>query len=177
VLLDRFAAAVAGRGRVCDVGCGPGHVGRYLATRGVEVFGIDLSPRMVELARRLTPGIPFEQGDMLALALPDAALAGVAAFYSLIHLERHVVARALGELTRVLVPGGRMLIAFHGGSGLVHAEEWFGEKISISATLFEPDEMRGYMEAVGLRVDEVTAREPYDFEYPTRRVYTAATRR
>src|SRR5439155_15857605 len=55
-LLDRFAAAVAGRGRVCDVGCGPGHVGRYLAARGVEVFGLDLSPRMVELARRLNPG-------------------------------------------------------------------------------------------------------------------------
>ena len=35
-LLDRFAAAVAGRGRVCDVGCGPGHVGRYLAARGVS---------------------------------------------------------------------------------------------------------------------------------------------
>jgi len=35
-LLDRFAAAAAGRGRVCDVGCGPGHVGRYLAARGVS---------------------------------------------------------------------------------------------------------------------------------------------
>ena len=110
-LLDRFAAAVAGRGRVCDVGCGPGHVGRYLAARGVEVFGLDLSPRMVELARRLNPGIPFD------------------------------------------------------------------EKISISATLFEPDEMRGYMEAAGLAVDDISARDPYDFEYPTRRVYAAATKR
>src|SRR5206468_4038248 len=105
--LDRFAAAVAGRGRVGDVGCGPGHVGRYLAARGVDVFGLDLSPRMVELARRRNPGIPFEQGDMLALALADASLAGIVAFYSLIHLARDTVARALGELTRVLVPGGR----------------------------------------------------------------------
>jgi len=175
--LDRFAAAVAGRGRVGDVGCGPGHVGRYLAARGVDVFGLDLSPRMVELARRLNPGIPFEQGDMLALALADASLAGIVAFYSLIHLDRRVVTRALGEMTRVMAPGGLMLIAFHGGSGQVHAEDWFGEKISISATLFEPDEMRRYMEATGLAVDDVTARDPYDFEYPTRRVYAAATKR
>jgi len=176
-LLDRFAAAVAGRGRVCDVGCGPGHVGRYLAARGVEVFGLDLSPRMVELARRLNPGIRFELGDVLGLALPEASLAGIVAFYSLIHLDRRVVTRALGEMTRVMAPGGLMLIAFHGGSGQLHAEDWFGEKISISATLFEPDEMRGYMEATGLAVDDVTARDPYDFEYPTRRVYAAATKR
>jgi SAM-dependent methyltransferase len=176
-LLDRFAAAVAGRGRVCDVGCGPGHVGRYLAARGVDVFGLDLSPRMVELARRLNPGLGFEQGDVLALALSDASLAGIAAFYSLIHLARDTVARALGELTRVLAPGGRLLIAFHGGSGEVHAEEWFGEKISMRATLFEPDEMRGAMEAAGLVVDAVTARDPYDFEYPTRRVYAVAMKR
>src|SRR5439155_1024284 len=115
-----------------------GHVGRYLAARGVDVFGLDLSPRMVELARRRNPGIPFEQGDMLALALADASLAGIVAFYSLIHLARDTVARALGELTRVLAPGGRMLIAFHGGSGQVHAEDGFGEKISMRATLFDP---------------------------------------
>src|SRR2546425_7075618 len=85
--------------------------------------------------------------------------------------------RALEEMTRVMAPGGLMLIAFHGGSGQVHAEDWFDEKLSISATLFEPDEMRGYMEAAGLAVDDISARDPYDFEYPTRRVYAAATKR
>src|SRR5439155_313770 len=45
-LLDRFAARLSGRGLVCDVGCGPGHVGRYLAERGVDVFGLDLSTDM-----------------------------------------------------------------------------------------------------------------------------------
>ena len=87
-LLDRFAARVKGRGRVCDVGCGPGHVGRYLADRGVDVFGLDLSPAMVVLARELNPTMTFAQGDMRALALPGASLAGIVAFYSLIHLER-----------------------------------------------------------------------------------------
>ena len=51
----------------CDMGCGPGHVARYLHERGVPVCGVDLSPELVKLARRLTPDIPFEQGDMRAI--------------------------------------------------------------------------------------------------------------
>lgn len=176
-LLDRFAASVAGRGRVCDVGCGPGHVGRYLSERGVDVFGLDLSPGMVALARDLNPAMRFEQGDMLALHLPDGALAGIVAFYSLIHLERAAVTRALAELARVLAPGGALLIAFHGGEGQVHAEDWFGQGVSIDATLFQPAEMAAYMEHAAFSVDEVVTRSPYEFEYPSQRVYARGTKR
>src|SRR6266851_7769906 len=63
-LLDRFAEEVRGLGPACDMGCGPGHISRYLYQREVPVLGIDLSPRMVELARALTPGIEFHQGNM-----------------------------------------------------------------------------------------------------------------
>ncbi len=176
-LLDPFAARLAGKGRVCDIGCGPGHVGRYLADRGVEVFGIDLSPGMVALARRLSPAIDFEQGDLRALRLPDASLAGIVAFYSIIHLERPAAVRALAEMARVLVPGGALLLAFHGGVGEVHADDWFGKGVSIDATLFEPGEMAGYMEQAGFRVEEVVTREPYEFEYQSRRVYARGATR
>jgi trans-aconitate methyltransferase len=64
-LLDRFAARVRDVGLVCDMGCGPGQVARYLYERGVEVCGIDLSPAMVERARHLNPGVEFRQGDFL----------------------------------------------------------------------------------------------------------------
>src|ERR1700676_3820454 len=80
-LLDRFAAAVRDVGPVCDLGCGPGHVARYLHERGVQVFGVDLSAGMVEQASCLTPTIPFRQGDMLALEATDESWAGIAAFY------------------------------------------------------------------------------------------------
>ena len=80
-LLDRFAASVRDLGPACDVGCGPGHVARYLHERGVHVSGVDLSPAMVERARRLTPAVEFRQGDMTALAAPDGAWAGIVAFY------------------------------------------------------------------------------------------------
>ena len=72
-LLDRFASRVQGRRPVCDLGCGPGHVARYLHGRGVQVVGIDLSPMLVAQARKLNPGIQFQQGNMRALDIEDGA--------------------------------------------------------------------------------------------------------
>jgi SAM-dependent methyltransferase len=176
-LLDRFAARLRGRGRVCDVGCGPGHVGRYLAERGVDVYGLDLSASMVLLARRLNPTMRFEQGDLRALSLPDAALDGIVAFYSLIHLRRADVAGALTELARVLRRGGLILLAFHGGEGEVHADDWFGRGVSIDATLHQPADMAAALERAGFGVEAVETRAPYEFEYPTTRVYAAGVKR
>ncbi len=85
-LLDRLAERVRGLGPVCDMGCGPGHIARYLHERGVEVCGVDIAPGMVEQARQLNPEIAFMQGNMLALDLADEAWGGIAAFYSIIHL-------------------------------------------------------------------------------------------
>src|ERR1700694_1055011 len=64
MLLDAFAADCTGRGPVLDVGCGPGHIARYLSDRGANAAGLDLSPAMVELARKLNPGPRFRVGDM-----------------------------------------------------------------------------------------------------------------
>src|SRR5580700_4001859 len=79
-LLDRFALEVVGHGEVCDMGCGPGHVARYLHDAGTTIFGLDLSPAMLVHARRLNPGMDFREGDMLALNLPGNSLAGITAF-------------------------------------------------------------------------------------------------
>jgi SAM-dependent methyltransferase len=128
-LLDRFAAGVRDVGPACDMGCGPGHVARYLHEHGVQVCGVDLSPTMVERARAMVPGVEFRQGDMMTLDAPDGAWAGIAAFYSLIHIPRDAMARSLGELRRVLRPGGLLLLAFHIGDDAVHLDEWWGQKV------------------------------------------------
>src|SRR5689334_11444006 len=78
-LLDCLVELTRGRGMVADIGCGPGQIARYLADHGAEATGIDLAPEMVKLAQRLSPDIPFQQGDMLALDLEDDSLAGIAA--------------------------------------------------------------------------------------------------
>ena len=175
-VLDRYAASVRGRGRVCDLGCGPGQIARYLAARGVEAFGIDASVAMVTTARRLNPTLDFQQGNFYALDLADGSLAGIAAFYSLIHCERRALPRAVRELHRVLAPGGRLLMAVHAGTGEVTREEAYGKRTALVATLFSQAEVRDALGGAGLRVDELTLRPPYDFEYPSTRIYALSTR-
>ena len=159
-LLDRFASRVRGVGPVCDMGCGPGHVARYLHERGVQVTGVDLSPVMVQHARTLNPGIEFKQGNMRSLDIEDEAWAGIAAFYSIIHIPRHEVALVLTELKRVLRPKGLLLLAFHMGDGVVHLDEWWGQRVSVDFIFFRTGEMAGFLESAGFEVGEIVEREP-----------------
>ena len=124
-MLAAFAEVVraGGAGPVADVGCGPGRVTGYLNDLGLPVFGIDLSPEMIAVARRTYPGLRFEVGSMLALDLPDAALGGVLAWYSLIHIPDERVPEAFAEFYRVLAPGGLVLLAFQVGDEVVHVAE------------------------------------------------------
>jgi SAM-dependent methyltransferase len=176
-LLDRFAARVREVGPVCDMGCGPGQVARYLNQRGVEVCGVDLSPAMVERARRLVPGVEFRQGDMLALDAPDGAWAGIAAFYSLIHIPREDMPQALKELRRVLRPGGVLLVAIHIGDETIHLDEWWGQKVCVDFFFFRSEEVAAWLRDAGFEVEEIVEREPYpEVEHQSRRAYVFARR-
>jgi len=174
-LLDRFAESLQGDGVVCDIGTGPGHVARYLHDRGGKVCGIDLSAAMVERARSLNPGIEFRQGNMFALDIADETFAGITGFYALVNIPRPEIVRALGELRRVLKPGGILLLAFHIGNHTLHQEEWWGAEVSLYFYFFRANEMTGYLKAAGFEIDEVIEREPYpEIEQQNRRAYIFA---
>ncbi|HEX8035822.1 MAG TPA: class I SAM-dependent methyltransferase [Ktedonobacterales bacterium] len=174
LLLDAFAARTRVHGEVWDIGCGPGHVGRYLHERGVSVCGLDLSERMIACARELNPVMPFRQGSMLALDTPADSLAGIVCFYAIIHLRRNEAVSALSEFWRTLQPGSPVLLAFHGGAGELHSIEMLGEPVDVTATLFEGDEMAGYASDAGFIDVDIQERPPYEFEYQSRRVYLLA---
>ena len=169
-LLDRFVASV--EGRICDLGCGPGHVTRYLHERGADAFGIDLSPGMIEQAKLRNPSLTFEQGDMRALKLDDDSLGGILLLYSIIHIPRDEVTGVLRELRRVLKPGGQLLVGFHKGQEILHQAELWGKVVNLDAYFFEPDEMTRYLEAAGFDIAEVIERPPYpEVEYQSHRAY------
>lgn len=175
-ILDQFAGRLRGRGVVCDMGCGPGQIGRYLADRGLPVVGVDLSPGMLAQAAALNPDIPFRAGDMRALDEPDGAWAGIAAFYSIIHIPPGEVVAALAEMRRVLRPGGLLLLAFHIGDEVVRPDEMMGQPVALDFWFYTPEQMRGWLEQAGYAVEEVTEREPYapDVEHQSRRAYMLA---
>lgn len=177
-LLEHFAERLRGHGEVCDLGCGPGHVARYLSERGLNVIGVDLSPGMVAQAAVLNPGIPFRVGDMLALDVPDDSWAGIVAFYSIIHIPREQVVAALREMRRVLAPGASLLLAFHIGNETLHVAEMWEQTVTLDFTFFEPAEMVSYLEQAGFAVEEAIERDPYapDVEHQSRRAYILANK-
>jgi SAM-dependent methyltransferase len=177
-LLTRFADDVRGRGLVYDLGCGPGQTTVFLHKCGVEVRGLDLSPELVREARERNPGVVFEQGDMLALPILDAALAGVTAFYAIVHFSKDDLQRAFTEMHRALQPGGRLLLAFHIGEGSIHVEEFLGRPVEVDFMFFTPTRIAADLIKAGFVVDKVVERDPYpDVEYPSRRAYLFAHRK
>jgi SAM-dependent methyltransferase len=174
-LLNRFAEEVRERGTAADLGCGPGHVARYLHDQGVRMLGLDLSPEMIRWATRRNPEIEFRVGDLRALDLPDASLAGIVAFYSVIHLEPSELGTALREFRRVLAPTGVLLVAFHIGEQTVHLDELFEQAVSLDFHFLQPSAVIAALQAAGFLVTEIVEREPYpDAEYPSRRCYLFA---
>jgi SAM-dependent methyltransferase len=123
--LDLFAK-LAGSGPVLDVGCGPGRVVGLLAERGLPVIGVDLSPGMIEVARRDHPDLDFRVGSMTELDLPDGELGGVVSWWSIIHLPREVVPQAFAEFHRVLASDGILLLGFHLGDESTHKTSGYG---------------------------------------------------
>ncbi len=176
--LDDYANAVRSLGRVVELGCGPAHVAAYLATRGVTVSGLDLSPNMVEQAGRLFPGLEVVVGDMLDLPFDDRSLCGVVAFYSIIHFHDGQLARAFSEMARTLIPGGLAALAFHVGDDVLHRTEWWGEAIVLDARYLPTEHVAGLLREQGFEVTRSSEREPYPpaIEYQSRRAYLIARR-
>jgi SAM-dependent methyltransferase len=171
-LLNRFAEAVKGQGTVVDLGCGPGHVAKYLHDQGVEVFGIDLSPGMIQCATELCPGINFFVGDMRRLECTDGQFAGIVAFYSIVHFDSSELEPVFAECHRVLANGGFMLIAFHAGDEVVHADDLWEQPVSLDFRFHQPSQVIHLLRNAGFVVAETSERDPYhDVEYPSRRCY------
>jgi SAM-dependent methyltransferase len=174
-LLNRFAEEVRGRGPVADLGCGPGHVAGYLRERGATIFGIDFSPRMVDVARGLQPDIEFRVEDMRRMSAPDASLAGAVLFYSIVHLDSTELRPFFQEVRRVLMPGGLALVSFHVGEGVLHRDELFGAEVCLDFRFHDPGSVTQALRSADLAVVEHVEREPYEgAEYPSRRCYLLA---
>jgi SAM-dependent methyltransferase/heme-degrading monooxygenase HmoA len=173
--LDQFVRLLDGRGPVWDIGCGPGDVTRHLHDRGVDVCGIDLSPAMIAEARLAHPGIAFSVGDLANLAATADSLAGIVAFYSLIHLPPQEMQSVLNVFGRYLQRDGLLLIALHAGEGVNEVNEWFGKPVSLHGYFFQPAQLIDMLQRAGFVVESSLSRPPYpDIEFPSERIYLLA---
>jgi SAM-dependent methyltransferase len=174
-VLGAFAATVlaAGGGPVLDAGCGTGRITGHLAALGLDVSGVDLSPGMVDVARRTLPDLPFAVGTMADLAVADGTLAGALAWYSIIHTPPADRPAVFDELARVLAPGGHLVVAFQVGNERVRLEHAYGHDLTLDAYRLDPDTIAAELEAAGLPVTARLVRDPVAPE-PQQQAYLLA---
>lgn len=163
-LLAAFAeqARAQALGPVADLGCGPGHVTAYLTALGVDMRGIDLSPRMIDLARSRFADIPFAVGSMTRLEIAEGSLGGIVAWFSTHHSPPEMLAEIYREFARTLAPGARLLLGTHVGNG-EHARPtsgYGGHPVSYESFLLPPERIRGMLGAAGFAVEWHTVEEP-----------------
>jgi ubiquinone/menaquinone biosynthesis C-methylase UbiE len=161
VMLDAFAELVgSGGGPVVEVGCGPGRITGYLRSLGLDVSGVDLSPAMIEVARRRCPGVEFSVGSMTALEAADGSLAGLVAWYSIIHTPPSVLPAVFAEFRRVLRDDGLVLLAFQVGDEVVHVEQAYGHAgLAVDAYRLSPDLVASLLVDAGFAVEARLVRE------------------
>lgn len=172
-MLTAFAEHVR-PGPVADVGCGPGQVAAYLLERGVHTIGVDLSPGMVEVARARNRGLEVHLASMLELPFEQEHLAGLVAFYSLIHLPAAKRAEAYAEFFRVVRQGGWVLVAFHAGDEVRHLDSWLDRPVSVDFYALQAHEVADGLRTAGFVLDATLIRGPYPGEVDTDRAYLLA---
>ena len=175
-VLDAGMRRVTAQGPLLDVGCGPAQVGAYLAERGVPVVGVDLTVGMLEVAQRRTAArLSLVCGDMRSLPVRSRSCAGATMFYSLQHVPRADITKVFGELRRVLVQGGIIVVATHLGEGELYISEFLGHHVDpVGGTLHTQEELEKALMGESFVLEEIRHRDPLPHEHQSERVYIIA---
>jgi SAM-dependent methyltransferase len=121
---------------------------------GLDIVGIDLSPAMVDVARREHPGLRFGVGSMTDLDLADASVAGLLAFWSLVHVPDHALPGVFGHFRRALRPGGPLLLGFHvGDTSRLKTEGYGGHPMKVHVHRRQPAQVAALLREAGFTVE------------------------
>jgi ubiquinone/menaquinone biosynthesis C-methylase UbiE len=173
LILSQFAKENKDKGKMIDLGCGPGQTTNYLHEAGItSIIGTDISIGMVEKARQLNPNIQFEVADMLDLSYSDSTLGSAVAFYSIVHFTEAELKKAFSEIKRVLKDGGQFLFSFHIGNETIHLDTFMETQVNIDFYFFETENILKLVKECGFRIIDAIERYPYpDVEHPSKRAY------
>jgi ubiquinone/menaquinone biosynthesis C-methylase UbiE len=120
-----------------DVATGPGALAAAAANRGAQAVGVDLSPRMIELARRLHPGIDFREAEVEHLPFADCTFDAVVCGFGLGHFPRPEA--AVAECVRAVKPGGRIALSWWDDPARQRIQGIFRETIAELDVTLPPD--------------------------------------
>ncbi len=158
---------------ICDAGCGPcGHITNYIFQKGINIIGIDISEKCIEIAQYHYPAIQFETGDFTKLNYRDNYFDGLISYYSLIDTPRIYLSSAFNEFNRVLKKNGYLLLAVKEGESEGFANDLLGIKTEIYYSLFTEEEIKTYLENTGFEIITMKRRIPYKDELEINRIFS-----
>lgn len=172
-LYDLFFERVVNKGMALEIGCGPGEIANYLKMKGLDIIGLDISEKMIEVAKKLNPFINFRLGDVFDLEFENNSIAGIVAPYLIVNFKLEDVPKALSEMYRVLMNTGQILISFHSGNQELEINDFFVKGNTIPYTYFDSDKVRDLIADAGFNIIEYINRMPYMGEV-TKRTYIFA---
>ena len=173
ILLKCFVDENINRGKLIDLGCGPGQTTKFIADQELtDTIGIDISDEMISVARTLNPHLHFETGDILDLKYPDQTFGSAIAFYSIVHFDHEQIKITFKEIKRILKDDGQFLFSFHVGEDVVHLEELLGHKVNIDFNFFDTKKIAEVLAESDFTIIDIIERHSYkDVEYPSKRAY------
>lgn len=173
ILLSAFAKENSHKGKMIDLGCGPGQTTKFLLDEGVkDILGTDISDGMIEKAKTLFPNINFETADMLQLKYADNSFSAAIAFYAIVHFSNEKLKIAFKEIHRVLKNKGQFLFSFHVGDEIIRNPNFLEVGGEIDFHFFETESVLALLDEVGFSQIDFIERLPYpDVEYPSKRAY------
>jgi ubiquinone/menaquinone biosynthesis C-methylase UbiE len=173
ILLKSFANENCEKGKLIDLGCGPGQTTKCLSDFGIsDILGVDISSKMVEVAKNINPHLTFEIADILNLKYSERFFGSAIAFYSIVHFDYDQVRTALKEIKRVLVDKGELLFSFHIGDNIVHLDNFLDHDVEIDFYFFEVAKIKNILEETGFEIVDIIVRQPYkDVEHQSERAY------
>lgn len=164
---ERVATYVSGASTALDFGCGIGRVARYVAPRCGELWAVDVSPQMLDLARkRLAQSDNLRFARCYDVSFPDVPTSSVDVVYSFLvlqHLEREDAFLALRELRRVLRADGVAIVSFPNLLADVYLDGFVHYALSgavandARARVYTPQEVERVLPAAGFSVVGIDA--------------------
>jgi len=176
-LIDNFAQFFSPYSIIYDVGCGPsGHIGKYLFDKGLNVTGIDISEKCIDIAKKYNRDMTFKRMDMMNLQVDDQSIDGIIAFYSIIHTPKDNIDKIFQEFKRVLKTEGKILLAVKEGKGEGLEDNILGSEMSIYFSYFTRNEIETHFMSNGFKIIFLECRVPYSDEIAISRIYAIAER-
>lgn len=152
---EKFVALLQPKAKVLDAGCGPGRDCEYFAGRGFEVTGVDLSEKLLKIAKKRVPSATFQKQDLRRLQFQKNSFDGIWACASLLHLRRSDALAVLKSFFTLLKPGGILFVQLKEGKGEADIVDPIIADLSRHFVYYSLSELKKILQEAGFIVNDI----------------------